>query len=281
MKVQRIGTYKTGFKYYLKNVEITDPDRIQKIKDLKIPPAYSNVTIVNGKKIIAYGYDSKNRKQVIYNLNYIKKQNNIKFNKINSLTKHYSKLKSKLNKDVSTLENSKNKLIAIIILLIINCGFRIGNKKYEKENNSYGITTLKKKHFKIENDKLIIDFIGKKNVRNVSICKNEIIKKFFLSLIDKLNEEDYIFKYNDGCITACDVNKYLELFSKKYNMKITTKDLRTLNANTLFLKYFKKYKNIKKAILYTANNLHNTYSVCKKSYIDPNLILHAEKELNK
>jgi DNA topoisomerase I len=281
MKVQRIGTYKTGFKYYLKNVEITDPDRIQKIKDLKIPPAYSNVTIVNGKKIIAYGYDSKNRKQVIYNPNYIKKQNNIKFNKINSLTKHYSKLKSKLNKDVSSLENSKNKLIAIIILLIINCGFRIGNKKYEKENNSYGITTLKKKHFKIENDKLIIDFIGKKNVRNVSICKNEIIKKFFLSLIDKLNDEDYIFKYYDVCINACDVNKYLELFSKKYNMKITTKDLRTLNANTLFLKYFKKYKNIKKAILYTANNLHNTYSVCKKSYIDPNLILHAEKELNK
>lgn len=281
MKVQRIGTYKTGFKYYLKNVEITDPDRIQKIKDLKIPPAYSNVTIVNGKKIIAYGYDSKNRKQVIYNPNYIKKQNNIKFNKINSLTKHYSKLKTRLNKDVSSLENNKNKLIAIIILLIINCGFRIGNKKYEKENNSYGITTLKKKHFKVENDKLIIDFIGKKNVRNVSICNNEIIKKFFLSLIDKLNEEDYIFKYNDVCITACDVNKYLELFSKKYNMKITTKDLRTLNANTLFLKYFKKYKNIKKAILYTANNLHNTYSVCKKSYIDPNLILHAEKELNK
>ena len=281
MKVQRIGTYKTGFKYYSKNIEINDPDKILEFKNLKIPPAYDNVTILNNSKIIAYGYDSKNRKQVIYNPNYIKKRNNIKFNKISNLTKHYDKLKKRINKDISSIEETKSKLIAIIISLVINCGFRIGNKKYEKENNSYGVTTLKKKHLKFENNKLIIDFVGKKNVRNTSICKNKIIENFFLKLMNKLSDDDYIFKHNNTCITSCDVNKYLELFSKKYNLKITSKDLRTLNANTLFLNFFKKYKNIKKAIECTAEKLHNTYNVCKKSYIDPNIILYAEKELKK
>ena len=65
MKVQRIGTYKTGFKYFNRNNEITDEKQLDFFKSLKIPPAYDNVTIINGKKIIAYGYDSKNRKQVI------------------------------------------------------------------------------------------------------------------------------------------------------------------------------------------------------------------------
>ena len=55
MKVQRIGTYKTGFKYYNKNKEITNNETINKIKELKIPPAYDNVTIINGGKIIASG----------------------------------------------------------------------------------------------------------------------------------------------------------------------------------------------------------------------------------
>ena len=65
MKVQRIGTYKKEFKYFNKNNEIKNEKQLDFFKSLKIPPAYNNVTITNGKKIIAYGYDSKNRKSYI------------------------------------------------------------------------------------------------------------------------------------------------------------------------------------------------------------------------
>ena len=96
---------------------------------------------------------------------------------------------------------------------------------------------------------------------------------------------EYIFKHNDKTITSNDVNKYLYNFYKKFNLKITTKDLRTLNANTLFMKFFNKninYKNpIKKSIEDTALKLHNTYAVCKKNYIDPEIIKMAESQLNK
>jgi len=283
MKVQRIGTYKTGFKYFNKNNEITDEKQLDFFKSLKIPPAYDSVTIINGKKIIAFGYDSKNRKQVIYHPKFILSQNNIKFQKIKQSIKYFSGLKRKIKKDING--HDINKIYAIIITLIIDCGFRIGNKKYEIDNNSYGLTTLKKKHIFIENKFIKIDFIGKKNVRNVAICKNKEIYNFFFNRIKDIGDDEYIFKHNDKTITSNDVNKYLYNFYKKFNLKITTKDLRTLNANTLFMKFFYKninYKNpIKKSIEDTALKLHNTYAVCKKNYIDPNIIIFAENQLNK
>ena len=283
MKVQRIGTYKKEFKYFNKNNEIKNEKQLDFFKSLKIPPAYNNVTITNGKKIIAYGYDSKNRKQVIYNPNFISKQNSAKFKKIKDSIKYFSRLKREIKKDISS--NSINKICAIIITLILDCGFRIGNKKYEINNNSYGLTTLKKEHIFIENNFIKIDFIGKKKVRNTALCKSKDIYNFFFDRLDNIRDEEYIFKYNDKCITSNDVNKYLYNFYKKFNLKITTKDLRTLNANTLFMKFFKLNINsenpIKKSIEDTAIKLHNTYAVCKKNYIDPEIIKMAESQLNK
>ena len=64
--------------------------------------------------------------------------------------------------------NSSSSNIAIVIYMIINCGFRIGNEKYKTENNSFGITTLLYKHLNFYKNELTIDFIGKKGVRNIS-----------------------------------------------------------------------------------------------------------------
>ena len=221
--------------------------------------------------------------KVIYNPNFISKQNSAKFKKIKDSIKYFSRLKREIKKDISS--NSINKICAIIITLILDCGFRIGNKKYEINNNSYGLTTLKKEHIFIENNFIKIDFIGKKKVRNTAICKSKDIYNFFFDRLDNIRDEEYIFKYNDKCITSNDVNKYLYNFYKKFNLKITTKDLRTLNANTLFMKFFKLNINsenpIKKSIEDTAIKLHNTYAVCKKNYIDPEIIKMAESQLNK
>ena len=305
MKIHRLGTYATGFKYYKNKIEITNNDEIEKIKLLKIPPAYDNVTIINNPKIIAFGYDSKNRKQVLYNPKFIAKQNAKKYDKISASIKFFSKLKKKIATDLGGSSGSgdeKTLAIAVILTLIFTCGFRIGNKKYEKENNSVGLTTLKYKHLKFEkNNKILIDFIGKKGVRNIATCDN-------LKIYDYLNTkfknvataatatatakmEDYIFSYgaeNSKVITSSDVNEYLRTISKRYSKDIiiTTKDLRTWNANMLFLTFFKKLrkarrgeenrdtekivnKDVKRAIEMVAEKLHNSYSICRKSYIDP------------
>jgi DNA topoisomerase-1 len=303
MKIKRVGTYITGFKYYKyisdkpgksdklgneRNTdigsEIIDEDTINKIKKLKIPPSYDNVVILNNKKILAYGYDSKGRKQVIYNSKHIEKQNEQKYEKIQKFDKHFIKIKKQVAKDLKS-SDEKNKIIAIIITLILSCGFRIGNIKYEKQNKSYGITTLNYSHIKLLNDNTVsFDFIGKKGVRNQAICKNKYIYAYLSEKLDSLTttslstseRPEYIFKYNNRRITADDVNNYLMC---KLKVNITTKDLRTWNANNLFNKYLHKYRNeknpIKKALELTSFELHNTSTVCKKSYIDPKRLLKA------
>jgi DNA topoisomerase-1 len=308
MKINRLGTYATGFKYYKNKIEITNNDEIEKIKLLKIPPAYDNVSIINNSKIIAFGYDSKNRKQVLYNPKFIAKQNAKKYNKISASIKFFSKLKKKIAADLSSGSggDEKTMAIAVILTLIFTCGFRIGNKKYEKENNSVGLTTLKYKHLKFENNnKILIDFIGKKGVRNVATCDNLKIYDYlnlkFKNAAASAKMEDYIFTYgaeNSKVITSSDVNEYLRTISKRYSKDIiiTTKDLRTWNANMLFLTFFKKLrkarrgeenkdteriinKDVKIAIEMVAEKLHNSYSICKKSYIDPKIIENAIKEI--
>ena len=358
MKIIRLGTYKTGFTYYKvkskgtgkgkceAKVEITDSREIEKIKELKIPPAYENVTILNNKKIIAYGYDSKNRKQVLYHPSFVATQNIKKYNKISASIKFFSKLKKKVSEDLNGNGgngNEKTMAIAVIISLILSCGFRIGNKKYEKDNNSVGLTTLKYKHLAFKENKVIIDFIGKKGVRNVAECDNKRIYDYLYHKqatamsnakdtqdINDINET-YIFNYGGNersersevreankVISSSDVNEYLRVISDPYSIIITTKDLRTWNANMLFLTYYRKLqklrkrtskrreasdgktdtkkdtevaeavaeavavaeaktakeveKDIKKAIEMVAEKLHNSYSICKKSYIDPKII---------
>jgi DNA topoisomerase-1 len=350
MKIIRLGTYKTGFTYYKvkgkgtgkgkceAKVEITDSREIEKIKELKIPPAYENVTILNNKKIIAYGYDSKNRKQVLYHPSFVATQNIKKYNKISESIKFFSKLKKKVSEDLNGNGgggNEKTMAIAVIISLILSCGFRIGNKKYEKDNNSVGLTTLKYKHLAFKENKVIIDFIGKKGVRNVAECDNKRIYDYLyhkqtttMSNAKDIQDikETYIFNYGGGegserserseankVISSLDVNEYLRVISDPYSITITTKDLRTWNANMLFLTYYRKLqklrkrtskrreaadgktdvaaeavaaavavaeaktakeveKDIKKAIEMVAEKLHNSYSICKKSYIDPKII---------
>jgi DNA topoisomerase-1 len=341
MKIIRLGTYKTGFTYYKvkgkgtgkgkceAKVEITDSREIDKIKELKIPPAYENVTILNNKKIIAYGYDSKNRKQVLYHPSFVATQNIKKYNKISASIKFFSKLKKKVSEDLNGNGggNEKTMAIAVIISLILSCGFRIGNKKYEKDNNSVGLTTLKYKHLAFKENKVIIDFIGKKGVRNVAECDNKRIYDYLyhkqataMSNAKDIKDiqDTYIFNYDGGersegseankVISSSDVNEYLRVISDPYSIIITTKDLRTWNANMLFLTYYRKLqklrkrtskrreatdgktevaeaaaaaeaktakeveKDIKKAIEMVAEKLHNSYSICKKSYIDPKII---------
>jgi DNA topoisomerase-1 len=323
MKIIRLGTYKTGFTYYKvkgkgkgkceSKVEITDAGEIEKIKGLKIPPAYDNVTILNNKKIIAFGYDSKNRKQILYHPAFIATQTTKKYNKISASIKIFSKLKKKISEDLNGDGDEKKVAIAVIITLILTCGFRIGNKKYEKDNNSVGLTTLKYKHLLFQDNKLVIDFIGKKGVRNVAECDNKRIYDYLYQKTTKLGvaadaanaanaANAYIFSYDgDKVIRSSDVNEYLRTISRPYSIVITTKDLRTWNANMLFLTYYKKLrklrgkkgvavgadaadaadaakamketeKDIKRAIEMVAEKLHNSYSICKKSYIDPKII---------
>ena len=277
-KIWRKVGKKYKHKYYDKNdKEIKNQKKIDEaIKGVYIAPAYENVKInlKKDEKVLAMGHDDKNRSQYVYNKKFTQSQSYKKFDKMILFGKKFNKINDTINDDLYTVKDSKNKQIAIILKLIMECQFRIGNDIYSKKNKSYGTTTLQGKHIKVKSkNELVIDFNGKKNVRNVCTVKNKKLVKTLRQKKRTINKDDRIFTYRRGekyyNIKSSDVNKYLKQFGK-----FTAKDFRTWGANIELIKELMKNKNseLKKCIENVSVKLHNTPTICKSNYLDPELM---------
>lgn len=250
---------------------------------LYIPPAYRDVKINLNKndKVLAIGYDEKDRPQYIYNKKFTEKNKEKNFNKMIEFGENYKKMMNSIKKDLFSEGERKEKQIAMALMLVIDCGIRIGSEKYRDENESFGATTLEPRHIKINGDIVSVDFIGKKGVKNTGKCRSKRLSRNLRIKKRTLNKDEPIFTYRKGdkwySLKSSDVNKYLKRFGN-----FTSKNFRTWVANLSFITEILKYdnptkeseikKNINEALQKTAHKLNNTSSVCKNNYIDPYLI---------
>jgi DNA topoisomerase-1 len=249
-----------------------------------VPPGYKNVEIFTDpkSKIYAFGYDSKGRKQIIYNKWFVEKQRDLRFKHILGLKANIRDLKEKIESVLGVRKvkvDDKELQICLIIRLMMLCNFRIGNMKYLKDNGSYGLTTLEWQHIKFSKKQVQIQFIGKKGVLNQSTCGDSDTVRILQKMKEVENRSNRVFS-----VSSRDVNKYVSNF----NPDMTTKDIRTWHANYLYVKYFKqavkeghpqdKARTI--AITRVAASLHNTPAVCRKNYLLPELIGTRETNTN-
>lgn len=253
------------------------------LNGLYIPPAHDDVKINldTDNKIRAIGYDTKGRAQYVYNKKFKEKRSKNKFKHMLKFGESYKKIIKQINKDLYTDKESKNKQIAAILKIVIECNFRIGNDKYSRENKSYGVTTLENRHVKVGKDNITIDFVGKKGVRNTCKLRNKKLSKNLRTKKKILSKNDRIFTYRVKNkyynVNSSDVNKYLKQFGN-----FTAKNFRTWSANIEFISEIlkedivetetKKKKVVTEVLKKVADKLHNTPSVCKNNYIDPYLI---------
>ena len=285
-KIVKKYNQKYTYKYFDKdNNSVKDSIVKCYLEGLYIPPAHDNVKINLNKKdkILAIGYDTKNRAQYVYNKEYVKKQSEKKFNHMIEFGESYQKILKQINKDLYLEKDTKEKQIAMILKLVIDCSFRIGNDKYTKDNQSYGVSTLETKHIKIKKSSVNIDFIGKKGVRNQCTVKNKRLIRNLKNKKRTLHKNDRLFSYRNKHkyypIQSKDVNKYLQKFGK-----FSTKNFRTWGANIKLIQCILNYdlsiessikqkqEMINQCIQKVADKLHNTKSVCKSNYIDPLLL---------
>ena len=204
------------------------------ISGIYIAPAYDNVKINLNKKakVLAIGYDDKNRAQYIYNKKFVEKMKKQKFYNLYLFGLQYNKIINDINKNIKLSEDNKLKHICIILKLIIDCNFRVGNDEYMKQNNSYGVTTLKSKHILVNKDKVTIDFIGKKSIRNICSVDNKTIKRHLKKKKKTLKNNKRIFTCNNTNINSNDVNTYIKQFGD-----FSSKDFRTWAANIKLIQY--------------------------------------------
>ena len=256
------------------------------INTMRIPPAYKDVRISSDpqSKRYAMGIDEKGRKQYLYTKGHNEKAAHEKNLHLLQFARVLPKIKKdidyNLSKKIIDADSAYDKLISTALKLVMDCNFRIGSDGGVDKYNSYGVSTLTKDHFNMAGGKYNIKFVGKKGVLNESVVKSIKLNNSLKEIINK-NKNKEIFNYSGGGIKlkigAADVNDYL----KKYG-DISTKNFRTWMANIHFMDNFIKVLNtrahdldkithrrklIKKAVDSTAEKLHHTGSICKKSYI--------------
>lgn len=248
------------------------------VKHIYIAPAYDNVKINKrtNEKVLAIGVDDRGRKQYTYNPNYIQAATENKYKSLIEFGNNYKCIVKRINKDMITFEDSKKKQVAMILKMIDECNFRVGNEKYTKENKSFGACTLQNQHIKVGKDSVTVDFIGKEGVRNTCKIKNKRLSKNLRTKKKILGKKDRIFTYRSNnkyySVSAPDVNKYLKQFGD-----FSAKNFRTWTANTDLIKeLLKPSTNLKKhlsaSIKKVASKMHHTPGICKKNYINNELI---------
>jgi len=245
--------------YTIDGKHVTSKNIIEQIKKIYVPPAYKQVVYHLEKDLLAVGTDKKGRKQYIYSQKHKDSRHSKRSKIVSKVNKCISKILTKITRDLSSSSNIEERECAAIVMLILLCNFRIGTESYAKEYKHYGITTLQPKHLKFTPTKLHISFIGKKGIQNTSSIENRKLIKFIKNLYKQNKKDGRIFT-----VTSSIVNDYLSQFV------ITCKELRTWNANKiyieLFLKHYKQHKP-KEIIKVVAQQLHNTPTVCKNSYL--------------
>tara|TARA_B100001094_G_scaffold331913_2_gene401896 strand:- start:2112 stop:3140 length:1029 start_codon:yes stop_codon:yes gene_type:complete len=295
IKRKTINPKKHLFKYFKGGREITDVNKIKYYKSLVIPPAWKDVSISSdpNKKILAIGLDDKFRKQYRYNKKYIQQQEDSKYkDRMIEFIKELPYIRGGINKSLKKRNWDSEKVSAFVINIIDNCHLRVGNDKYAKENDSYGITTLKGGHIDIKSNKIILNFIGKKGVENYSEINEPSIIRLFKNYYNEFQpkQNDDFFRYYGGNsgdeifkINSSHINDYLKDYGD-----FSIKDFRTYSANEMLLKYYYNLykfngglKDLSKNKLKQTNNkcidkvsqhLNNTRAICKKSYCSDYII---------
>ena len=279
----------TGFTYKIGDDVVTDEAILERIKKLAIPPAWTSVWICKKENghIQATGFDIRNRKQYRYHTLWHTLRNETKFHRLYEFGKLIPSLRLKLEEDFSQKELGESKVIATVISLMERTYIRIGNNDYEKLYGSYGLTTLKDKHVKVEGDTLKFAFKGKKGIDHDITLRNRRLAKAVQACRDIPGKE--LFQYYDNLgekrsIDSGLVNSYIK---DATGGDYTAKDFRTWAGTLNILRAFKVIgeaatesdckKNIIAALDEVSHKLGNTRTVCKKYYVHPGIIELYEK----
>jgi DNA topoisomerase I len=290
------GIYRKGKpgKFYYEDKDgnkITEEKHLDRIKALVIPPAWQNVWIVN--KPNAYlqvtGIDAAGRKQYKYHAKWTNRRSEDKYFRLLEFGKALPNARKNLEKDLRRKELDERKVLAISVDVLQKTLIRVGNESYKQLYGSFGLTTLRDKHVKINGSRITMDFIGKKGVQQKVELNDRSLARLVKKCRDIPGQELFQFYTNGNEHKSIDSGKINAYIKEITGNDFTAKDFRTWGGTLEALRQFSKCSadenfnlNSKKTIVTVldcvAKKLGNTRAVCKSSYVYPLLLTAYEKD---
>jgi DNA topoisomerase-1 len=264
--------------------KITDAATLDRIRALAIPPAWQHVWIATRPRghLQATGRDARGRKQHRYHDQWRETRDANKFDRMVDFGRVLPRIRARVARDLRRDGLPKEKVVATIVRLLDTTYARIGNAEYAKQNNSFGLTTLRNRHVTVEGSTVRFVFKGKGGV-DVSVGVTDRRVARVIKRCEELPGQN-LFQYVDTegerrAVTSDDVNQYLRDVS---GHDFTAKDFRTWAATMLaahvlrdaggFASEAEAKRNVIGAIDVVARKLGHTRAVCRRSYIHPGVI---------
>ena len=260
---------------------VSDKAALKRVKALVIPPAWRDVWIcadANGH-LQATGYDEKGRRQYLYHPDFRAAREATKFEHMIAFARVLPALRDRVDKDLRAPSGSRKAVLATVVHLLESTMIRVGGAAYAKQNGSFGLTTLRRRHVQVEGAELRFHFKGKSgriwrlNLRDRRVARivracQELPGQHLFQYLDEHGERQVI--------TSNDVNAYLKAAT---GQDITAKDFRTWNGTVLaasalmaegaFEAPTARKRAFNRAIASVAARLGNTVAVCRQCYVHP------------
>ena len=274
-----------GFRYAGPDgLPVRDKETLGRIKSLVIPPAWTGVWITtkaNGH-LQATGRDVKGRKQSRYHPRWREVRDETKYERMLLFADALPTIRKRIEHDLARPGLPREKVLATIVSLMEATHIRVGNAEYARDNQSYGLTTMRNKHVEVAGSKITFSFQGKSRVHHTIDLRDRRLAGVVKRCADLPGYE--LFQYVDAegerhSVDSADVNEYLREITGQH---FTAKDFRTWAGSVLACGLLREFepcattaqlkKNVVQAITAVAKRLGNTPSVCRKCYVHPGVL---------
>lgn len=276
---RRVGK---GFTYAMPDgARLDDPSIKDRIRALAIPPAWTDVWISPDPlgHIQATGRDQRGRKQYRYHPDWIACRDEAKFSSLAAFASVLPKIRDRIDQDLRRPGVPRERVLASIVWLLDRTLIRIGNDVYSRRNKSFGLTTLRTRHVRVEGQQIRFSFVGKSGQEwKLKLSDRRIAR--IVGTIEELPGQ-HLFQYLDEegerrPVHSHDVNAYLrETAGPRFSSKHFRTWAATLGAAVLFADREPPptrrdlARTTNEVIDIVAGRLRNTRAVCRRCYVHP------------
>ena len=269
----------TGFSYTgVDGKPVGEADRAR-ISSLVIPPAWTDVWISRDERshLQATGRDAAGRKQYIYHPEWEEVRDEAKFDRMGPFGHALPRLRKRIQEDLRQRGLPHEKVVALATAMLDQTLIRIGNKYYNDQNGSFGLTTLQSDHAEIDGKLITLSFKGKGGVEQVVALEDARLASLMSQCQDLSGQHLFSYTSGDGvaAVSSSDVNEYLRNVT---GQEFSAKDFRTWGASALATAHLGQAgppdgiaddQIVLDAIDVAAEALGNTRAVARGSYVHP------------
>jgi DNA topoisomerase-1 len=282
--IRRLGSPKR-FRYVdPRRRTVSNRAELQRIRSLVIPPAWTHVWICPNARghVQATGRDARGRKQYRYHTRWREVRDEVKYGRLIVFAQALPRIRQRAGADLRRSGLPREKVLAAVVQLLEKTLIRVGNEEYVRENRSFGLTTMRDQHAKIQGSSVRFEFRGKSGIRHAVDLHDARLAKIIKACRDLPGYELFQYVDEDGqrqVIDSADVNAYLR---KICGEDFTAKDFRTWAGTVLAAKALAGIaaassiaaakRNVVRAVETVAKRLGNTRAVCRKCYIHPAIL---------